>query len=153
MAVGGDGECAPAGGELTGGSQVTREAHLRLAFGLWAVVGVGLLTAGLRWVLQSDAATTSVWLGLVAALLLGGVKGGLVLPKIARKNIARIHLLPITSPIYCTFGVKSWVLVLTMILLGRGLRIAGLPLFFAGVLYVAVGLALLLGSRTYLQHS
>jgi len=133
--------------------QVTREMHLRLAFGLWALVGIGLLTAGLRWVFEADAATLSVGIGLAVALLLGGVKGGLVLPKIARKNIARIQLLPITSPVYATFSVKSWALVLLMILIGRGLRFFGLPLFFVGVLYVAVGLALLLGSRTYLQPS
>jgi len=93
----------------------------------------------------------SVGLGLAVALLLGVVKGGLVLPKIARKNIARIHLLPIQSPVYCTFSVKSWALVLLMILIGRGLRAVGLPLFFIGLIYVAVGLALLLGSRTYVR--
>jgi len=131
--------------------QVTRQTHLRLAFCLWAAVGFGLLTAGLRWISGSDATTMSVGLGLAVALLLGVVKGGLVLPKIARKNIARIHLLPIQSPVYCTFSVKSWALVLLMILIGRGLRAVGLPLFFIGLIYVAVGLALLLGSRTYVR--
>jgi len=132
--------------------QVTREVHLRLAFVLWAIVGSALFSVGLIWVLRSDVTPTSLWLSLAVALILGGVKGGIVLPKIARKNSARIHLLPMQSPLYCTFSVKSWGLVLLMILIGRGLRAAGLPLFFAGLIYVAVGFALLLGSRTYLQN-
>ena len=132
--------------------QVTREVHLRLAFVLWAIVGSALFSVGLIWVLRSDVTPTSVWLSLAVALILGGVKGGIVLPKIARKNSARIHLLPMQSPLYCTFSVKSWGLVLLMILIGRGLRAAGLPFFFVGLIYVAVGFALLLGSRTYLQN-
>ncbi len=130
--------------------QVSRQAHLKLAFLLWALVGAGLLTAGVRFILVAHVSMLVMGIGSATALALGFIKGYFVLPKIARKNVARIHQLPVESPLYATFSLKSWALVLLMILLGRTLRLMGTPPFFIGVLYVAVGFALLLGSRAYL---
>jgi len=140
--------------------QVTRETHLKLAFFLWALVGTGLLIAGgiflfgNRSMSEIDPAAGSVGLaqviGLAIALPLGFVKGNFVLPKIARKNIARIEQLPEESPFYMTFSLKSWLLILSMMLIGTVIRLMGAPHVVRGTIYVAVGLALVLGSRAYL---
>ncbi len=131
---------------------VTRAVHLKLAALLWAAVGVGLLTAGTLFLVNAVAPPAATGAGWVVALALGFGKGYFVLPKVAKKNIARIDQLPDRSPVYATFSPKSWLLVLLMILMGRAIRAAGTSPVIVGTLYVAVGLALSLGSRTYLQH-
>ena len=140
--------------------EVSRETHLKLAFILWALVGTGLLIAGgiflfgNRTMSELDPAKGSPGMaegiGLVIALAIGFAKGNFVLPKIARKNTARIEQLPERSPFYMTFSLKSWLLILVMILIGRTIRFLGAPHLVIGVIYVAVGFALALGSRSYL---
>lgn len=140
--------------------EVSRDTHLKLAFLLWALVGTGLLiTGGIflfrgRTMSEIDPAGGAIGMaegiGLVIALIIGFAKGNFVLPKIAKKNIARIEQLPEKSPIYMTFSVKSWLLILVMILIGRTIRFFGAPALVIGVIYVAVGFALALGSRSYL---
>lgn len=130
--------------------QVSRPVHLKLAFLIWALVGAGLMTAGVRFVIVSNASGLATGVGCVLALAVGFAKGSFVLPKIARKNSARIHQLPVKSPLYTTFSPKSWLLVLLMIAIGRTIRALGGAPLFVGVIYLAVGFALLLGSRTYL---
>ncbi len=140
--------------------EVSRETHLRLAFVLWALVGTGLLVAGGvflfggRTMSELDPARgapgMAEGIGLVIALAVGFAKGSFVLPKVARKNVARIEQLPEKSPIYMTFSLKSWLLILAMILIGRTIRFLGAPHLVIGTIYVAVGFALALGSRSYL---
>ncbi|MEK7286563.1 MAG: hypothetical protein AAB035_04615 [Nitrospirota bacterium] len=141
---------------------VSRNTHLKIAAGIWGMVGFGLLMAGLfflfgnRSVSTLPGATTAIGLpegiGFIIALIIGFVKGQIVLPKVAKKNIARIMTLPEKSPIFTTFSVRSWTLVLGMILLGRFIRVMGAPHFVVGTIYMAVGIALLLGSRVYLKE-
>jgi hypothetical protein len=141
--------------------EVSRATHLKLAFAMWALVGTGLLIAGSiflfgeRSMSELDQGRSgpgmAEGIGLVIALVIGFAKGTFVLPKIARKNVARIETLPERSPIYMTFGLKSWILILGMILIGRVIRFLGAPHLVIGVIYVAVGLALALGSRAYLK--
>jgi hypothetical protein len=141
---------------------VSRNTHLKLAAGLWGIVGFGLLMAGLiflfgnRSVSILPGATTGIGLtegiSFLVAIVIGFVKGQIVLPKIAHKNIARIKALPEQSSIATTFSARSWTLVLGMILLGRFIRMMGTPYFVVGAISLAVGLALLLGSRVYLKE-
>ena len=140
--------------------QVSRGAHLKLAFILWALVGVGLLIAGSVFLfggrsmsaLDGERPSPGIAEGvaLVIALAVGFIKGNFVLTKIARKNMARIYQLPDASPFYRTFSLKSWILILAMILIGRVIRWAGAPSILIGAVYLAVGFALVLGSRAYL---
>jgi hypothetical protein len=127
---------------------------------MWALVGTGLLIKGGtlfyggRTMSEIDpnrgAFGIAEGIGLVVALGLGFVKGNFVLPKIARKNILRIEQLPEKSPIYMTFSLKSWILIGGMMLIGLIIRMLGVPNLIRGVILVAVGLALALGSRAYL---
>jgi hypothetical protein len=140
--------------------EVSRETHLKLAFLLWGLVGTGLLIAGGiflfggRTMSELDPAKgtpgMAEGIGLLIALIFGFAKGNFVLPKVAQKNIARIEQLPERSPFYMTFSLKSWLLILVMILIGRTIRFLGAPSLVIGVIYVAVGFALALGSRSYL---
>lgn len=142
--------------------EVSRETHLKLAFFLWGLVGTGLLIAGGvflfggRTMSELDARYATGGpgiaevIGLIIALAIGFAKGNFVLPKVAKKNIARIEQLPEKSPFYMTFSLKSWLLILVMILIGRTIRFLGAPPLVIGVIYVAVGFALALGSRSYL---
>ncbi len=92
------------------------------------------------------------WSGLLIGFGLGFLKGKFVLANVGRKNVVRIEQLPAASPIYCTFSLRSWMLVLLMIAIGRAIRFLGAPYLVVGVVYVAVGFALLLGSHTYLER-
>ncbi len=142
--------------------QVTRETHLRVAFFMWGLVGTGLLIAGSYFLFGArslsvlDGAKPKPGLteaiALILALGVGFIKGNLVLKKVARKYSARIEKLPETSPIYMTFSPKSWILVAGMMALGRITRSIGAPPLVVGVIYVAVGFALVLGSLTYLER-
>ncbi len=141
--------------------QITRETHLKVAFITWGLVGTGLLIAGGFFLFGGrslsvlDGAKPSPGLteaiGLVIALGLGFIKGNIVLKKLAKKYSARIQQLPEISPIYMTFSRKSWIMVVGMIVLGRLIRAFGAPHLVVGVIYVAVGFALVLGSRAYLE--
>ena len=141
---------------------VLRSTHLKMAAGLWGMVGFGLLMAGNIFLfghrtmdtLPGDGSAIGMTEGIsfVIALVIGFVKGKIVLPKVARKNIARIESLPEQSPLYMTFSAKSWMLVLGMIIIGKTIRFLGAPDFVVGAIYVAVGIALLLGSRVYLEE-
>lgn len=131
---------------------VSRCTHLKMAAGLWGMVGFGLLIAGIIFLFGGSAMGMNAWIAFVFALVIGFVKGKFVLPKVAKKNIARIESLPEQSPVYMTFNAKSWILVLGMIILGKTIRFLGAPSFVVGAIYVAVGIALLLGSRTYLKE-
>jgi len=126
---------------------------------MWGLVGTGLLIFGLNAlfgrslsVLNDGSSNPGLieGIGLALALTVGFIKGNFVLKKLALKYMSRIHSLPEQSPFYMTFGPKNWILVAGMIMLGKVVRSVGASSFVIGVVYVAVGFALVLGARTYL---
>ena len=132
--------------------QLRHEAHLRLAFLIWGVVGVSLFTVGIIFLTKGESGfdLTSGILFLIGTAI-GLVKGHFVLKKVARKNIKRIYALPRESSPLATFSLRSWVLVLLMILLGRSIRFLGAPYWVSGFIYVAVGFGLALSSLIYIS--
>lgn len=119
--------------------------HLLAAASMWSVVGLGLAAAGLHWTLAS----VLPWRGLAlaGALVAGLLKARFVLDRSARKAVARIIE---RGDSRCLGGFQSpgsWALVLLMVLGGRALRHWVLPQGVAGLLYVAIGVALLWASR------
>ncbi len=135
---------------------VSRSTHSKIAFFIWAVVGLSLSLAGacfLQTSLEEGSFSFLQWAGLWGAVALGLIKGLFVLPKVADRNTCRMRELPDQSPLYTTFSLRSWILVLVMILMGRLIRAMGASPFVMGAIYIAVGMALLLASRAYLQRS
>lgn len=131
--------------------KVGREVHRKIAFLLWGVVGVSLLVAGVIFVSNSGTEFNVTSVGLLGVgLALGLIKSRFVLNKVAKKNIQRIDTLPQESSVLATFSLKSWGLILVMILLGRTIRFLGAPYPIIGLIYMAVGFGLALSSRRYI---
>ncbi|MEW6251370.1 MAG: hypothetical protein AB1716_12040 [Planctomycetota bacterium] len=121
--------------------------HLLLAALLWTAVGIGLLTAGLRWALAGGRTYMAVL--VVVAMLAGVLKAEFVLARTARRVISRIQA---RGDHRCAGGflsVRTWLFVLLMMALGYTLRHGLLPHEVVGVIYVAVGAALLVASRRF----
>lgn len=131
--------------------KMSHQRHLKLAFFLWAAVGLGLFVAGLVFLAKGESGFDLLRAGLMAVgLAIGLVKSRFVLNKVAKKNIQRIFTLPKDSGFWSTFSLKSWIMVLAMIALGRLIRAVGAPYALVGLIYVAVGFGLALSSRIYL---
>ena len=119
--------------------------RLGLAAATWSAVGAGLLAAGLFWL---SAAGTPRFLALLAlALLLGWLKARFVLEPRAAANARRIAAAGDGRCLGGFFSWGSWAFVAGMIVLGATLRRTALPRIWLGLLYGAVGVALLAASR------
>ena len=115
------------------------------AAAMWAIGAAILLVRGIGFLHDS-------WfLALLAlAVVLGTVKSHLLLDRVARKAVARIH----GRGRACYFGFfswKSWLFVAVMMGGGIFLRRSGLPRDFLAVVYLGVGTALVIADRIFWQ--
>jgi hypothetical protein len=121
---------------------VSIRTHLLLGAFIWTVVGFFLLTNGFVLVSLEN----HLWYGLIG-LLLGTAKAFFVLDRLARKNIKRIKEFEDKVCFGSVYSMKTWFMVAGMIALGRFLRTTVLPGEIIGLIYTAVGCALMLASR------
>jgi len=119
--------------------------HLVLAGGLWTAVGAGLAIAGGHWLGQAPG-TASSWLA-VAAIVVGLAKGRWVLDRAARRIVERIRDRGDDRCVGGFLSLRSWMLVVTMIVAGRVLRGSHVARYLVGALYLAVGTGLMMSSR------
>lgn len=125
--------------------RASSRVQVLLAGLLWTVVGSGLLLSGARWI-AGGGFTPGVLALLLLGLALGALKSRFVLDRAAERIAGRIALRGEGRCLGGFLSVRSWLLVLAMIVFGRLLRRV-LPLPVAGVLYTAIGTGLLLSSR------
>ena len=121
---------------------VSVRTHLLLGGLIWTVVGFFLLTNGFVLVSLEN----HFWYGLIG-LLLGSAKTFLILDRVARKNIKRIKEFEDKVCFGSVYSLKTWSMVAGMIILGRFLRTTVLPGEIIGLIYTAVGWALMISSR------
>jgi hypothetical protein len=115
--------------------------NLLVAALMWSFIGFYLMVRGYLL----DQPLPGMF--LLLALGLGTIKAFWLIERAARKNIARIVARPDGM---CLGGVYSWGMwgmVVCMMVGGRLLRNSAVPPLVVGVIYVAVGWALLLSSR------
>lgn len=120
--------------------------HLYSAALLWTVVGLGLSAAGIAWCFGSDLPWALVLAGVGVAA--GLVKGRYVLRTMAERNAARIIVRGDGRCLGGFLSLKTWLLVVLMMTSGIILRRSAVPRPVLGVLYSAVGTALLVGCVT-----
>ena len=126
--------------------KLTTSARTQMAFAalMWSSVGLGLFVAGWRWA-HCGSLPARPWL-VGAAVLTGMAKGWFVLRRSAVSILARIRARGDGRSLLGVLSARTWLLILAMMATGRALRAWVLPLGWAGLLYVWVGVALLTGS-------
>ena len=124
----------------------SRKTLLFVAALIWTVVGVFLLVRGGRVLVLGNH-----YLLLAAAVVLGIIKGMVVLRRSAEKNIARILDKKDGICLGAVFSFQTWGMILLMILMGKLLRAGGFPQLY-GFIVSGVGLGLLLASRVIWQE-
>lgn len=125
--------------------RASARVQLALAASMWFVASLILGIRGTIWLAQTDS-----WLllfGLAAGV--GVLKARFLLDRVARKAAARIHERGRSECAGGFLSWQSWALVAAMIAGGHALRLTATPRPVLGVLYVAVGVALLVAGRIY----
>jgi len=116
--------------------------RIMLAALLWSGIGLLLMVRGYLAVDGSG----KEWF-LIAALIVGSLKSLLLLDRMAVKNMGRIRDRGSDVCLGSIYSPKTWLLVAGMVLVGRLLRASTIEGWLVGLLYVAVGWALLFSSR------
>ena len=124
-----------------------------LAFSLWVLGGVVLLSFGTARLLQAargGATPTLVGVVAIAALVVGVAKGWFVLRRTAQRNVDRLAALEQAQRPIHVYGIRSWVVIGLMTGLSVGLTLGGLPPLWRGMVNLAIGAALAASSLNYL---
>ena len=126
---------------------------------LWTAVGLMLAIFGFEWMLKGFGWPWALVLA-IPFVALGFVKGRFILDKMAKKAVIRIGERGPTAPWWGFYPLRTWLLIAAMMATGIVLRVAIPDLFFhfhapdiyfayIGLVYLAVGVALLHASRTW----
>jgi MFS family permease len=120
--------------------RASRRTRLLVAALVWTGIGIGLLAAGLRWTFLAPSAAWRA--ALPIALAVGWLKGRYVLAPRAAANASRILASAESRCIGGAFSWGAWLFAVGMMLLGITLRHSLVPRPWLGLLYAAVGTAL-----------
>ena len=116
---------------------------------IWLGVGCMLLSKGISLLVtrENPVLATSEEISLlliVAGMIVGVFKARFVLKKVAHRVVNSV--LQSTTPFKAVFSVRTVLLVVIMMALGRTLRAINTPLDILGFIDVAVGSALIQGA-------
>jgi hypothetical protein len=141
-----------------GAARDTRPVQRLLAASIWTAVGAMLSIFGLLWMFKG--------FGLIALPLavpfigFGFAKGFFILDKMARRSVVRITERGPGAPWWGFYPLRTWILVSVMMGTGIILRVVIPDVFYhfnapdsyfavIGLVYLAVGVALLHACRTW----
>ena len=120
---------------------------------IWFLVGAGLSIAGINWMLTLGFGPKMI-IFLTLSVLVGLLKGRFVLQKVALKYYKRSDLVQFNDNDILIgwikiFGVKGFILIGLMMAMGGILRRSPIDRPILGIVYLAVGIALLYASKTF----
>lgn len=133
---------------------------------IWLAIGSFLLYKGLRFISEGALAADSLCFRLqglcgspqqagtvliAIGLLLGFLKGRMVLSKAVKRVALRILSLPLPIRAAAVYGPSYWILIAAMIGLGVLLRFLPIPVDLRGLIDTAVGSALINGAMLYFR--
>ncbi len=150
--------------------RLSRVTWIAISGVIWFIVGVGLLTLGLNFIVykaqidfqettsliakiaplaggREQAALTLIVIGLV----IGFIKGRFVLAKTVRRVVERILKLDPPIKFSQVYSKRYLLLIVGMILLGLSMKWLGLPMEIRGMIDVAIGSALMNGAVAYFR--
>lgn len=104
---------------------------------------MGLLAKGIYYLQGVDQISIFILVGL----LFGSLKAFFILDKAAKKTLVRVSQFRDGTCLGAVYSIKTWALVLCMIMFGVILRNSPLPHYLIGTLYVTIGWALFFSSR------
>lgn len=120
-----------------------------LAAGIWTVAGVALAARGAFKLMNMPGGQMPVMIALAAGL----IKGRFIIDRVARQILVRIRGLGGNGPWWGFYSRRNWIMIFSMALLGRFLRMLPLPPVFPEGVILAVGIALIFSSRLlWLAH-
>ena len=123
---------------------------------IWAVVGIYLSVVGLKW-LMALAIGPKLVIFLSLSALIGPLKGKFILSKVAKRYYDGAEKLTFTNnDIFLGWvkilGLRGFILIASMILIGSLLRHSSIDRPILGVIYLAVGIALLYASKVFFKN-
>ena len=126
---------------------------------IWLAVGLGLSIAGTNWIHGLGVGPKMIGFFLVA-LVIGFLKGKFVIQKVALKYYKRADVVNFsnnTSSIFFGWaqilGIRGFVLIGLMMGLGGALRRSPIDRPILGILYLAVGIALVYASKIFFKDN
>lgn len=131
---------------------ISQRQHLMNAALLWIMVGVMLGIRGSLWMFADLHLHHLLAIILPLAVVLGLIKGSVLLRNSAHQAIARIMTLNKRTPFWMLFHPSSYLLIIGMMGFGVICRMAGRYWHIMGIIgfiYLIVGIALITGSLTY----
>ena len=136
---------------------MTANGRRKIVCFVWTIVGFMLIWRGLPYAGLIDdpgivgLTGSSTWIALGIALIVGIGKGMSALRKGARRAVTHIVKQGETAPWWNIFSPVMYLLVAVMIAAGLALRLApydaDVKAWIVGILYPAVGVALLIGGQ------
>ena len=120
---------------------------------LWLVVGIFLLTMGLKKIVLGTNAEQTALIFISIGLLIGFVKGRFVLSKTVQRVCHRILSLPAPVSVKQVYGKGYIFLIGGMMALGMVLKWVPIAPQWIGLVDVAVGSALINGAFLYYRRA
>ncbi len=126
---------------------VSRTVLILLAGIVWVLTGMMLLKHAIGW-WHNYQGSLLVFLATLGVLL-GVFKGYFIYTRVVKKNIDRISKFPAANFILSFITLRTYGLILLMMILGIVLRHSSFPKQYLAVIYLAVGLAMLFSGLPY----
>ena len=135
----------------------TKKVSLVLVGIIWFFVGIGLLIAGTNWLLTLNIGPKLI-IFTASGVIIGLLKGKFVLQKVAAKYYKRSEVIQFKKIDILTgwvkiLGIRGFILIGLMMVLGSLLRHSNIDRPILGIIYVAVGIALVYASKIFFKHT
>ena len=130
-----------------------KNVSIKIVGSVWFIVGAFLSFTGVRWLLLTGLGPK--FFGLIfLSVIIGGLKGSTILKKVAKKYYDGADKIKFNdNDIFLGWvkilGIRGFILIASMMILGSILRHSSIDRPILGVIYLAVGIALLYASRVF----
>lgn len=130
-----------------------KKTSLILVGVLWLLVGLGLSIAGVSWILKLGTGTKMI-IFLSSSVIIGLLKGKFILQKVALKYYKRSEVVQFGKNDLLIgwikiMGIRGFILIGLMMGMGAFLRHSSIDRPILGIIYLAVGIALVYASKIF----